>query len=136
MEAFRFQNRNRRKKVTGISIIISLFSVFVIIGFFGKTFKPLTFFLAAVISFIGIMFQIRKASFEFEELLIYDEYLKLYHQNKMKLPIEAKINELVIEISSDKITISSNKDQKLLGYALKESIESQDKWDILVKLLT
>ena len=96
--------------------------------------KNFVFLLSSIITFLLILRIVRKASKNIEEVQILEDSHKFYFHNKAKDPLKISKSDISIDIQDDGI-IFRTKEDKLIGTALKKTIEEIEDWNKLVLLL-
>ncbi len=135
MEIFKFYNKKRQIKSNLFLGAVSLFTVLGVFSVLGNIFNPIVILIASLSSFVSVMVLLKKAGMEFEEILFDKGLIRLSFQNRLKSPVEVKMDEIKISLFVSKIDIILKKDGKLIGNAIKESLRNEEEWQTLVQRL-
>lgn len=132
MKAFRFKNKQQTNTYTIYTLIAAALSIFIFSGLDIYINKQVAYLLVTILSSISIMSAIRKANKEFEEIMIHENVIKFYFQNKIKEPLiipKSKVSTLVL---NETIEFSNEESKKVIGIAHKSKIESERDWENLI----
>ena len=134
MKLYKFQNKSDRKKMIWISTVSPILILLTLLGFNGRINPYLLFLIMSLLSFIYIMFYVKKSSITIEEIIIQDNSFKFYVFDKRKKPVEIGKNDIVTKIDSGKISFQRSSGV-LIGEAHKITIEEPSKWEELINTL-
>lgn len=135
MKTFRFLHEKYLNSYSIYTLIAVALSIFIFIGLNIYISKAFAYLLVSILSFCSIMTAVRKASREFEEIVINEGNIKFYFQNKMKEPLSIAKSEISIVIVDDSIVFTNIKSGKLIGKAYKIKLEQGYDWEELLKCI-
>ncbi len=135
MRAFRFKNKPQTNTYTIYTLIAVGLSIFIFSGLDVYINKQIAYLLVAILSFISIMSAVKKAGKGFEEIIVQENDIKFYFNNKMKEPLLISKTMVSVLFSEDNVEFTNNESKKVIGYAYKSKLENQDDWEELIKYI-
>lgn len=132
MKAFRFKNKPQTNTYTIYTLIAVALSIVIFSGLDIYINKQVAYLLVTILSSISLYSAIKKAGKEFEEIMIQENDIKFYFQNKMKEPLtipRAKVSAIFLE---DTIEFSNEELKKIIGRAYKNKLENEEDWESLI----
>ncbi len=133
MKAIRFTNKRQTKSFTIFTAIAIILSILIFSNLDVYINKQIAYFLITILSFFSILSAVKKAGKEFEEIIIDEENLKFYFQNKMKDSLLVSKSQISITMINDSIIDIKNKtSKKLIGRVNKNNLENITDWDVLL----
>lgn len=128
---FRFKNKQQTNTYTVYTLIGVALSILIFSGLDVFINKQVAYLLVTILSSISIMSAIRKANNEFEEIIIQENEIKFYFQNKMKEPLTISKMEIFVKVLEDTIELKNKETENTIGKAHKNKLENQYDWDKL-----
>ncbi len=132
MKAFRFSHKPQLKVYILFTILALAFSILIFTKLNQYVNIRLLFLFSSIASSISMYITIKKASKEFEEIMILEDEIKFYFQNKMKDPILLSKKNVKVTVLEDKIEFIKIDSSKIIGTAHKNKLENSEEWKKLV----
>jgi len=131
MKSYKFYNKQDVKMYTIFTILGVILSITIFSNMMDSSLKrSFAYLFVTILSFISIMVSIKQSSKQFSEIVIDDEKIKFYFQNKMKSPLTLPKKEVAI-INYDDIVEFRDLSNNFIGKAYKNKIVESEKWNEL-----
>lgn len=132
MKAIRFKNKSQTNTYNRYTIIAVVLSILIFSGLDVYINKQVAYLLVTILSAFSIYSAIKKASKEFEEIIINESSMKFYFQNKMKEPISISKENIAISIDGEIIKFDNVETKQIIGQANKSKLENDSDWETLL----
>lgn len=136
MESFKFLKKQQAKTYTIFTVISILLTIFMLSNLETFVNKEVAYLFVVILSSISMWISIKKASREFEKIIIDDEEIRFFFINKMKAPLILPKNKIKIDIYDSKIEFYNLIKDNLIGRVYKNRIIGIQKWNNLIKELS
>ncbi len=126
MKIFKFSNKHQAKTFTFFTVLSVATSIYIFSSLDELMISPsVAYLLVSILSFVSIMFSIRRAGKMFDEIIVDGEKVEFYFANKMKYKLQTEVSKVRLIESNDVIKIEDKLTGKLIGIAHKSSIETE-----------
>ena len=132
MNTYQFSKKQQTKNLVVYNFINTIASAITFLYFGTDSISDDIFFFYAIITFATLIIFLKQLNKFFIEISISENTVKFVYANQMKDSITALKDELVLEISDDKISFKQINSEKFIGFAYKNRIIDKKKWDELI----
>lgn len=132
MNTYQFSKKQQTKNLVVYNFINTIASLITFLYFGTDSISDDIFFFYAIITFATLIIFLKQLNKFFIEISISENNVKFVYANQMKDSITALKDELIMEISDDKISFKQINSEKFIGFAYKNRIIDKEKWDELI----
>ncbi|TAE61708.1 MAG: hypothetical protein EAY68_09705 [Bacteroidetes bacterium] len=135
MKIIKFKRKSRDSSYNIYTFLAVLLSIFIFSGLNIYINKPVAYLLVTTLSACSIYSAIKKASEQWESILLDETEIKFYFQNRMKEPLRISKKDLLVSIDNEKIKFDNVNTKMTIGQTSKTDFESDCDWDTLILYL-